>query len=261
MGMLEKFFGGKAMIITADMVRKEIASAEAQVAVHRANLEKALSAIATMTDTEHQKAEADNATIKRSIARLEARVSQLAAELPGIVAAEEVAAKVAADEALRRRRENAHKANTKGAAVLLHRFHKAATEIAAVLAALDELDAETAALNNELRRNPVADRVPNYNDIHRKHPDRDASERREVRLGWVDGDGNFREATIDKEGRPLPTVPSVDRNGRFVMPRLERREVVVERIPFRAGHYEESLSSVRLPPAFAGGAYYWPRRK
>jgi len=261
MGMLEKFFGGKAGIITADLVRKDIASAEAQIAAHRTNLETALANIATMDDAQHRAAEEDMALIRRSIARLEARVSQLAAELPGIVAAEEIAAKVAAEETLRRRRENAFKANTKGAAALLHRFDKAATEIAAVLAALEELDAETTAVNAELRRTPVAAHVPSYTDIHRRNADREASEKREVRLGWVDGDGNFREATIDKEGRPVPSPPSVDRHGRLVPPRLERREVVVERTHFRAGHYEESLSGVRLPPAFAGGEYYWPRRR
>jgi hypothetical protein len=260
MGIIEKLFS-KSTAITADMVRKEIASAEAQIATHRRNIETASESIVSMDDAQHRAAEEDMAVIRRSIARLEARVSQLAAELPEIVAAEEIAAKVAADEALRRRRENAFKANTKGAAALLHRFDKAATEIAAVLAALDELDAETTAVNNELRRNPVADHVPSYQAVHRKLADREPSERREVRLGWVDGDGNFREATIDKEGQPVPSLPSVDRNGRLVPPRLERREVVVERTHFRAGYYEESLSSVRLPPAFAGGAYYWPRLK
>lgn len=260
MGIIEKIFS-KATTITAEAIREEIARAERQIATHRTNLEIAAANIATMDDAQHRAADEDMAVIRRSIARLEARVSQLAAELPGIVAAEEIAAKAANDEALRRRRENVHKANTKGAAALLHRFDKAAAEIAAVLAALEELEAETAAVNKELHRNPVAEHVPSFNDIHRKHPDREASEGREARLGWVDGDGNFREAAIDKEGRPVPSVPSVDQHGRLVPPRLERREVVVERTRFRAGHYEESLTSVRLPPAFAGGSYYWPRRK
>lgn len=44
------------------------------------------------------------------------------------------------------------------------------------------------------------------------------------------------------------------------MPRLERREVVVERTKFRAGHYEDPLTTVRLPPAFAGGRWHWPRK-
>jgi hypothetical protein len=261
MGILDKLFNGKSTPVTSQAIRDEIARAEAQIATHRKNLDIASANIATMDDAQHRLAEEDMTVIKRSIARLEARVSQLAAELPGIVAAEEIAAKGVADEALRRRRENAHKANTKGAAALLNRFDKAATEIAAVLTALEELDAETIAVNNELRRNPVAAHVPSYTDIHRKHPDREAIERREMRLGWVDGDGNFREATLDKHGQPIPSVPSVDRNGRLVPLRLERRQVVVEQAQFRKGHYEEPLSSVRLPPAFATGAYYWPRKR
>lgn len=260
MGILQTL-RGKSNPFTAQAIREEIARAEAQITTHRANLDAATEAIAVMDDAQHRAADDDMAVIRRSITRLEARVSQLAAELPRIVTAEDVAAKVAADEALRKRAETARKANTKEAAGLLQQYGKLAEQIADIMTRLDEISAETISVNNALRRNPVAEHVPSYNGIHRKHPDHEAVERREMRLGWVDGDGNFREATLDKQGQPVPSVPNADRSGRLVPLRLERREVVVERTRFRAGHYEDSLSDVRLPPAFVGGAYYWPRRK
>ena len=202
MSILQVLFSGKSTAITSATVRDEVARAEAEISIHRTNLDSAMSSIATMSDAEHLKAEADIGVMNRAIARLGARVSHLAAELPNLLAAEEAAAKIAADEALRRRAASARKANSKEAAALLQQYAKLAEQVADIFARLDDISAETAAVNNELRLNPVAERVLGYNNIHRKHLDREASERRELRLGWVDGDGSFNEATLDKAETP-----------------------------------------------------------
>lgn len=261
MGMLETFFGGKPAAITSGMVRDEIARAESEIAALRTNLDGALSALATMTDAEHVKAEADVAATKRAISRLEARITHLNIELPNVLAAEEAAAKVAADEALRRRVETARKANTKEAAALLREYDKLAAQIGDILARLDEIATEANAVNGELRTNPVAEHVAHYTMIHRKHPDRPASERREMRPCWVYDDGTVSETALDSAGNPKHPEPKwIHHTQRLAEPRIESREVVVERTSFRPGHREISLSEVRLPPGFVGGAFHWPRK-
>ncbi|MBR0982241.1 hypothetical protein JQ554_09335 [Bradyrhizobium diazoefficiens] len=99
---------------------------------------------------------------KRAIMRLEARANHLVTELPNVIAAEEAAAKVAADDALRQRAEAARKANTKEAAELLADYAVHAARVAEVIAKLEAIDIETAAVNAALRFNPVAESIAGY---------------------------------------------------------------------------------------------------
>lgn len=94
--------------------------------------------------------------------RLEARANHLVTELPNVIAAEEAAAKVAADDALRQRAEAARKANTKEAAELLADYAVHAARVAEVIAKLEAIDIETAAVNAALRFNPVAESIAGY---------------------------------------------------------------------------------------------------
>lgn len=260
MGIIEKFFGGKTAI-TSDAIRAEIARTEAEIATHRGNLTNAMADVATMTDAEHLKAEANIAVINRAITRLEARANALAAELPQVIAAETAAAKAAADQALRQRAESARKANDKEAAKLLGEYAKHAAQIGDILTRLNEIGRESEAVNQALRENLVAEPVHHYNTIHRKNPDREASEQRAVREVWVHpADGEVVEATRRENGDLLPPTRWRSFSHRHdPQPVLEKREIVVARTNFRRGEYLEGLSAVRLPGAFAGDAYYYPR--
>lgn len=280
MNMITKLFAPKTAITSAT-IRVEIERAESEITAHRAQLERVLAGIAVMNDSQHAQAEADAAAIKRAVMRLEARANHLAAELPNVTAAEEAAAKAAADDALRQRAEAARKANTKEAAKLLADYAAYAARVAEVIAKLEALDIETAAVNAALRSNPIADTVAAYDAIHRRSPARPAGERCAVRKCWVyrypgsprDTDKVkfqyeaphevVRQADIDRDGKAIP-VPAVqhDYYGRAltIIPTLEDREVVIERVSFRAGQSEAPLSSVRLPPAFAGEDHIWPRK-
>lgn len=272
MSFLAKLMPAKAPI-TSESIRAEIANAEAEIAASRDKLSGALTGIALMSDSEHQKAEADIAATKRAIARLEARVNHLTDELPRVIAKEEAAAKAAADEALRQRAEACRKANTVEAKKLLASYGEHAEAIASILAKLKDMDSEREAVNAALRVDPVAEGVVGYNQIHRKHPDRQASERRKTAPHWVydeparlkdeplaDYPPTFVRATLDEHGNPIrPGAIYYNRFGRPVQPRLENREVVVSRIHFRPGHHENPLSAIHLPPAFAGGNTHWPR--
>ncbi|TYL89096.1 hypothetical protein FXB40_36455 [Bradyrhizobium rifense] len=279
MNMISKLFAPKTAITSAT-IRAEIERAESEITAHSAQLEGVLAGIAVMNDSQHAQAEADAAAIKRAITRLEARANHLAAELPNVIAAEEAAAKVASDDALRQRAEAARKANTKEAAKLLADYAVHATRVSEVIAKLEALDIETTAVNAALRSNPVAENVAGYDAIHRRSPDRQAGERRAVRKCWVyrypgsprDTDKTkfqyeaphevVRQADIGRDGKAIP-VPAVqhDYYGRVltIIPTLEDREVVFERVSFRPGQTEATLSSVRLPPAFSAEPSFWPR--
>ncbi|MBR0946860.1 hypothetical protein [Bradyrhizobium liaoningense] len=279
MNMIAKFFPKTA--ITSATIRAEVERVEAEIYSHQAKMEGVLAGIAVMNDSQHAQAETDAAAIKRAIMRLEARANHLAAELPNVIAAEEAAARVAADEALRQRAEAARKANAKEAAKLLAEYATAAARVSEVIAKLEALDIETTAVNAALRSNPVAENVAGYDAVHRRSHDRPAGERRAVRPCWVyrypgsprDTDKVkfqyeaphevVRRADIGPDGKAIP-VPAVqhDYYGRVltIIPTLEDREVVIERVSFRAGQCEAPLSSVRLPPAFAGEDHIWPRK-
>jgi hypothetical protein len=280
MNVIAKFFAPKTAI-TSDSVRAEIARSESEIADHRAKLAGSLVGIATMTDSEHIAAEANIASIERALARFESRIAHLNDELPKIIAAEEAAAKAAADEALRQRAEAARKANSKEAAALLRDYDKLASQLADVLDKLDAITRETAAVNEALHVNQIAERVSDWNIQHRKRPDRTAGERREVRKCWVyhlpgsppdqprmkfvkeAPSEVVREASFDERGNVIPTQTIQHAYyGRTIVinPKLEEREIVVARERFRSGGYELPLSEIRaLPPGFAGGTAHWPR--
>lgn len=260
MGMIEKFFGGKTAI-TSDSIRAEIASAEIEIDSHRAKLAGAMNEIATMSDSEHVAAEASIAATKRAIARLESRINHLTDELPNVIAKEDASAKAAADEALRQRAEASRKANTAEAKKLLAEYDKLAAAMADVLARLSEINVEHGAVRTALKdAGVIGEELPHWSNVHRKHPDRPASEQRETRPVWVHEDGSTSEASLDENGTARPVVPSIDRlTGRQLMPHLERREVVISRTHFRPGRHENPLLQIHLPPAFAGGTAHWPR--
>jgi hypothetical protein len=280
MSILERFFGGKPTVITSTLIRADIERCESEIAALHGKMDGAMAGLATMTDADHVAAEATIAAGKRSVARLDARVAHLTAELPKVIAAEEAAAKVAADEALRQRAEAARKANTKEAAKLLTEYDKLAGPMADILARLAEITDEANAVNAELHKTPVAEGVIGYSTLHRKTPDRPASKRFEPRLCWVyrypasprdtettkyvqiPASEEVREATIGPDGKPIPVgAVTYDQFGRNIIihPKLETREIVVERTMERKGVSEEPLSEISLPPAFAGGKRHWPR--
>lgn len=274
MSFLAKLMPAKAPI-TSDSIRAEIANAEAEIANHRAKLSGAMDGIALMNDSEHQKAEADIATTKRAITRLEARVNHLADELPRVIANEEVAAKAAADEALRQRAEACRRANTSEAKKLLVEYDRLASAMGDVFARLNGINTEHEYVRAALKDAGLGgEELPHWSAVHRKHPDQQASEQREMAPHWVyDEPARLKDepladyaptiirATLDERGNPLrPGVVHYDRFGRPVQPRLERREVVISRTRFRPGHHENPLLQTHLPPAFAGGNTHWPRK-
>lgn len=169
MSFLERLFP-KNTPITSTSIIAERERAESEIVSHRAKLEGALASVATMTDAEHQKAEAENAASRRAIVRLESRIAHLQAELPKVIEAEEAAKRAAMDDALRARAEASRAANTVEAEKLLADYEGLAFQVGDILARLDEIAAETNAVNAELHRNPVADGVVGFSDIHRKRP-------------------------------------------------------------------------------------------
>jgi hypothetical protein len=271
MGIIEKFFPAKAAI-SSSSIRAEIDRCESEITEIHAKVSLARSGIALLTDAEHQAVEQNIAAMERSIKRLDARIAHLTDELPAILAAEEAQAVAERDAALIKRASAARKANEKEAAKLLAEYADHANAISNALVKLKAMDAEREAVNAELRARPIAEAVESYNKILRKTPDQPATERRETVPHWVYRDaspqpgevhpGEIEEAvrcTLDSEGRPLhPAGVRFGRGGNILTPQLEMREVVVARQAYRPGRYEDSLDSVRLPPAFTG-SYVWPR--
>lgn len=281
MSIITRFFPAKTAI-TAAAIRAEIARSENEIIAQRAKLGNALAGVAAMSDAEHVAAEGAIASIERAIVRLEARVSHLNTELPTVIEAEAAAAKAVADEALRQRAEAARRANAVEAKKLLADYDKLAAQIGDILAKLGDLDTEREAVNEALRRNPVAERVLSYTHHHRKHPDRQAGEQRAMRKFWVyryptpprdteklryqdDGEReNVREATIGPDGNVIPAASErYNYYGRelVIVPTLEEREVVVSQTTFRLGALLHGLSDVRLPPGTIETAkWHWPRQ-
>ncbi|MCB1393787.1 MAG: hypothetical protein KDJ71_11425 [Nitrobacter sp.] len=71
-----------------------------------------------------------------------------------------------------------------------------------------------------------------------------------------------RRATIGPYGKPVPGATEIHHYyGRemIITPTLEKREMVVSRTRVQPSRYEHPLDDVRLPPAFAGGKWHWPR--
>jgi hypothetical protein len=272
MCILAKFFPAETKITSAT-IKAEIDYSESEITRLNADIGPKLAAIATMTDAEHVKAEADVAATKRGIDRLDQRIAHLQSELPAVLAAEEAAAKATADAALRARAEAARKANEKEAAKLLAAYDEHASAIGDIIAKLKAMNAEREAINAELRTNAVCEPVRSYVDIHRTTPGTEATEQRAKVLHWVYGDAPPRpdevvgetekvvRASLDDAGKPIPQrVAQFGRFGRILNPTLEKREVVISRTYARPPRYEHSLEDVRLPAGFAkNGKWHWPR--
>lgn len=258
MGLIEKFFPAKTAITSAT-IRAEIDHSEAEIARLHAEIGPRLAAIATMTDAEHVKAEADIAATKRAIARLDARIAHLTSELPTVLAAEEAAQKAEADRSLTDRAEKCRKANTVEAKKLLADYDRLASQMGDIFQRLDKIAEERNAINKELKDNPVADDLPHWHDLFRKQPDRQAFVRRELHLAWVFSNGDVEPAQTDSDGNVIRVDARwIHHLQGFEEPRLEQREIIVARGDFRPG-----MSEVPLPPVlaagFAGGKAHWPR--
>jgi hypothetical protein len=277
--ILEKFFPAKT-VVTSAIIRAEIAQREFEIADLQSEIGPKLAAIATMTDSEHVKAEADVSASKRAVARLDARIAHLQSELPAVLAAEEAAAKAASDAALRARAEACRKENSKTAAKLLAAYDEHANAIGDIIAKLKAIDAERAEINTTLKSNPVCDPVRSYVDIHRSTPGTEATEQRAMVPCWVyrypgspadtektkyqyeAPSEKVRRATIGPDGKPIPVCNEIhDYYGRelIITPTLENREVVVSRTYARPPQYAHPLDDVRLPAGFAGSKWHWPR--
>lgn len=260
MGLIEKLFPSKTTVTSA-LIRAEIKRAEGEITTLRAKLDTAESEIATLDDAAHVKVIESNAAIRRSIARIEARIAHLDTELPAVIAAEEADRLAAATDAVRARAEAARKENSKEAKALLADYDVAAEKIANILIRLAAIDSERDAVNEALRANPIAEPVVGYSENYRKHPDREASERREMRPVWVHGNGKVEVAHLDQLGNPIKAdrIWNHMKQG-YEDVNFEQREVVVGQTYFRPGHYELPLSAIILPAGFSGGVSHWPRR-
>ncbi len=274
---LEKFFPAKT-IITSAIIRAEIAERETEIKQLQAEIGPKLAAIATMTDAEHVKAEGDVAATKRAIGRLDARIALLNDQLPVVLAAEEAAAKAAADAALIKRADECRKANEKDAAKLLKEYDENASAIGDIIAKLKAMDAEREAINAKLRATPICDPIVSFVKIHRTTPGTEATEQRDKVPCWVyrypgspaDTEKyqyeapreEVRRATIGPDGKPVPVCNEIYHYyGRelVITPTLEKREVVVSRTRSKPPRYEHPLDDVRLPPGLRGGSWHWPR--
>ena len=239
----------KAKKITSEAIATEIQRAESDLAATHDKLARVFDGLAVMSDEQHADAEDKATTLRRYGERLQARIDALRAEHEAAIAAEAEAAKVAAAVAHQKRIEAARHAVEIEGAELLRAYESAAAQIAETLARVAEINAEAQEC-----------RVPDVDHVHRKHPDREATEHREQRLCWVHHDGSFTEAHKNASGEYVQPMRTFDRtHGYDPAPELKMHEVVVSRGSFRPGRFEDALASVRLPPAFAGGQWAWPR--
>lgn len=280
MNILNQIFGKKRPNSAA--IAAEIEKARKAMDSAIASAEEALSGLATMSDTDHLQADAKHREHRRAADRAAARVAELEQAHASAIATEAEAEEVDKIEQLRERTAAAHHAVKAEGAELLKEYRCAATAMAAALSRMDEINTEARLVNEANRHNDGAPFVPSIDLTHRKHPDHEASERREKRPCWVfrypgspkDTENvrffyeapheEVREADLKPDGTPYPTQPSLHNYyGRTIVihPKLENREVVVERTHERRGHYELSLSDIVLPPAFAGDEHIWPPKK
>jgi hypothetical protein len=280
MNILNQIFGKKRPNSAA--IAAEIEKARKAMDSAIASAEEALSGLATMSDTDHVQADAKHREYRRAADRAAARIAELKQAHTNALAAEAQAEEVAKIERLRERTAAVHHAVQVEGAEMLSVYRRAATEMAAALGRMDEINTEARSVNEANRHNDGALFVPSIDFTHRKHLDQQASERREKRPCWVfrypgspkDTENvqfvyeapheEVREAILKPDGTPYPTQPSLHSYyGRIIpiYPKLESREVVVERTHERPGHYERSLCDIVLPPAFAGEEPIWPRKK
>jgi hypothetical protein len=260
MNLLTKIFGKKP--ITSITIAAEIAKARTEHDEAIAKRVNALAGLGAFSDAEHVQAEAEYESHRRAADRAAARIAELEQAHAAALAAEAEAERLATEQRLRDRVEAARHAVEVEAAELLQAYDKYAAEIGDILARLKEIDDEKNAINEAVRHRPDINGVACVDTVHRKHPDRPASERREKRLCWVHHDGHVTEAKKDADGGLIRPMRSFDRAlGYHPEPKLEEREIVTKLTTSRAGRYENPLSAIHLPPAFAGGAHYWPRQQ
>ncbi|KQT23094.1 MULTISPECIES: hypothetical protein [unclassified Bradyrhizobium] len=259
MSILKSLFGKKP--ITSTNIAAEIEKARAE---HDAALTKrgaALAGLGLMDDAAHQKAEAEYELHRRAADRAAARLDDLEKAHAEALAAEAEAERIASEHRLRDRVEAARHAVEVEAAELLRAYDDHAAVIGNILSRLEAIHDETSAVNEIVRRRPDIDGVVGVDAVHRKHPDRQASVRREKRLCWVAHDGHVTEAQKDADGGFIRPPRTFDRAlGYHPEPKLEEREIVVERTKFRPGRYENPLSAIHLPAGFANGHQHWPRK-
>jgi hypothetical protein len=169
MGILQRLFPAKTAI-TSETIKAEIDYSESEIKRLQAEISPKFASIATMTDAEHVKVEADIAATKRAIERLGSRIALLSDQLPAVLAAEEAAQAAAKDEALRKRAEACRNANIVESKTILTQIDKLSAQMADALARLKEIADETNSVNEALRRNRVADSVVSCDVLYRKHP-------------------------------------------------------------------------------------------
>jgi hypothetical protein len=280
MKILNHLFGKKTP--TSLAIAAEIEKAHAEHAAAVAKRGAALAGLSTMSDAEHVKAEAEYQAQRRAADRAEARVAELEKAHADALATEAAEAERETAERFHQRVDAVRRAVQVESAELLAQYDRHAAALADVLTRLDAINAEVNAVNEAGRHVPNFEPVCNTDVAHRKHPDRQASERREKRLCWVfkypasppdtervkyqaeAAREEVAEATIGADGKAIP-VPSERYNyyGRelIIRPTLETREIVVERTNERPGRIENPLSAIHLPPGFAFGKSHWPRKQ
>jgi hypothetical protein len=259
MNILNHIFGKKTPTSTTIAAEIEKARKEHDNAIAKRGA--ALAGLGAFSDAEHVQAEAEYETHRRAADRAAARITELEKAHAEALATEAEAERIAAEQRLRDRVEAARRAVEIEAAELLRAYDNHAAEIGDILARLEEIDGETRAVNEAVRRRSDIEGVASIDTVHRKHQDRQASERSEKRLCWVHHDGFVTEAKKDTAGELIRPPRSFDRTfGYHPEPKLEEREVVVELSRFRPGRYESPLSAILLPAAFAGSAVHWPRK-
>jgi hypothetical protein len=259
----------KAKKVASEAIAGEIERAEADLAATHEKLAHVFDGLAVMNDEQHAAAEDKATTFRRCGERLQARIVALRSEHETAIAAEAEAAKVAAEAAHQKRIEAARNAVEVEGADLLREYCRLANAMAGVLTRVAEIDEEAKACQ-----------VPSIDQTHRKHPDRPEAVVTEPRPCWVyrypgspadTGKTRFqyeapreevRPATIGADGKAVPGGTEIHNYyGRelVITPVLETRNITVGRQRFRPGRVEDSLGSVRLPPAFTG-AWHWPRQ-
>lgn len=259
MKLLNHIFGKKTPNSTAIAAEIEKARAEHDAALVKRGA--ALAGLGLMDDVAHQKAEAEYEVHRRAADRAAARLADLEKGHAEALEAEAEAEKLAEAERFRQRVDAARDAVEIGAADLLRSYDKHAAALGDIIARLGEIDTEANAVNEAGRRTPGFESVRSIDATHRKHPDRQASERRETRQCWVFFNGDVLPVQSDAVGNVIREAPRwIHHEQRFDTPRLEQREIVVSRAAARPGRYEAGLTSIALPAGFAGGAAHWPRR-
>lgn len=236
--------------------------------------------LALMSDDDHRLADDRAAAMRRSVARLDAKIAELEKARDDAIIAEAEVERLAALDRLRARAETARKAVNVESKTLLEQYDSLSEQIATIVEKIGTIDSEAASVNEALRKNRVAEDVPSVTQTWRKAPDKQASETKEMRPCWVyyfpgsppdTGKTKFQyeapreevvEATIGSDGKPVPTAPAIHNYyGRelVITPRLENREITTGRQFFRPGHVEAPLSGIHLPAGFSGGKAHWPR--